>query len=211
MPERDLPRVAVGQPARLTSAYDDSVWSAGTIARVAPVVDPTSGIFRVTIEISPDQRSLRPGQFVTIDLEVDRRRDVLTVPKRALVYEDGAPVLYVVGTPDPVDADDEDADDEDARGEGSWPPSWWPFGAEAPAEDTTDDDDDDDDDDDPVRVAERTAVRLGLIDDQYAQVLEGIDAGAEVVVVGQTHLRDGARVRTPRSDDGEVDATPEPE
>ena len=198
MPERDLPRVAVGQPAKLTSAYDDSRSSEGTIARVAPVVDPSSGTFRVTIEVDPEQTALRPGQFVTIDLEVDRRRDVLTVPKRAIVYEDGAPVVYVVGPPDAEDEGDE-ADGEEAEA-GWWPPSWL----------AGDDDDDEPEeaevDDGPALVARRTPVRLGLVDEHSAEILAGLEAGAEVIVLGQAHLRDGARVRPPRTDDEDVAA-----
>ncbi|NCG21454.1 MAG: efflux RND transporter periplasmic adaptor subunit [Rhodobacterales bacterium] len=68
MPERDLNLVAVGQPATLTSAYDETRQATGTVQRIAPVIDPTSGTFRVTIEVDPEQEVLRPGQFVTVDL-----------------------------------------------------------------------------------------------------------------------------------------------
>ncbi|MFT4628764.1 MAG: membrane fusion protein (multidrug efflux system) [Myxococcota bacterium] len=199
MPERDLPRVRAGQTARLTSAYDDEVWTSGVVDRVAPVVDPTSGTFRVTISVEAGQRTLRPGQFVTIDLEVGRERDVLTVPKRALVYEDGAPVVFVVGAPDPEEEDPEDGGDEEGDEAGGWwPPAWWPFGGEDAEEEAEDADADAAEEE--VLVARRQSVRLGLIDDESAQVLEGVEDGASVIVVGQAHLRDGARVRHPRTD-----------
>jgi len=44
-------------------------------------------------------------------------------------------------------------------------------------------------------VAERRVVSLGLVDDDWAEVQEGVDPGDSVVTVGQSHLRDGARIR----------------
>jgi multidrug efflux pump subunit AcrA (membrane-fusion protein) len=46
-------------------------------------------------------------------------------------------------------------------------------------------------------VARRTPVVLGLVDQELAEIKEGLAAGDPVVVVGQSNLRDGAPVRTP--------------
>jgi membrane fusion protein (multidrug efflux system) len=190
MPERDLKRVAIGQSATLTSAYDDESFAKGQVTRVAPVIDAASGTFRVTIQLEGVDPMLRPGQFVTVDLEVARRRDVLVVPKRALVYEDGIPVVYRY-IPQPEGAEDEDEKSEwgDDDGEG-----WYARIAAMFADE--DEDEDEDEDDDPDRhVAERVAVKLGLVDDHFAEVLQGVEEGDQLIVVGQSHLRDGARVR----------------
>jgi hypothetical protein len=45
-------------------------------------------------------------------------------------------------------------------------------------------------------MAERVVLTLGLVDDLSAEVTEGLELGDEVVVLGQSHLRDGARIRT---------------
>ena len=47
----------------------------------------------------------------------------------------------------------------------------------------------------PKLVAERLYVELGLVDEDWAQVAEGVTKGDTVIVVGQSHLRDGGRVR----------------
>ena len=60
-------------------------------------------------------------------------------------------------------------------------------------------------DDGPILVARRTPVGLGLVDERSAEILSGIEAGADVIVLGQAHLRDGARVRPPRPGDEDED------
>jgi multidrug efflux pump subunit AcrA (membrane-fusion protein) len=55
---------------------------------------------------------------------------------------------------------------------------------------------DEEEDEGPHRVAARTGVKIGLADDAGAEILEGLKEGEEVITVGQSHLRDGARVRT---------------
>jgi membrane fusion protein (multidrug efflux system) len=186
LPERDLGRVEVGQPARLTSAYDDTHWASGHVVRIAPVVDPQSGTFRVTVGLD-ELGELRPGQFVSIRLEVDRHEDVLVVPKDAVVWEDGTPVVYrVVPWKDEAPAEGETK----AATGGGWF-AWWPFGG-------ADEDDEDDakpEDSGPKLAAARTSIALGLVDDQRAEITEGVAMGDSVITVGQSHLRDGARVR----------------
>lgn len=187
LPERDLKRVGVGQTATLTSAYDNDSFANGLVTRIAPVIDSTSGTFRVSIQLEGTDHVLRPGQFVTVDLEVDRRRDVLVVPKKALVYEDGIPVVYRF-IPMPEGAEEEE------EAEWDWDPdeSWYDRIAGLFSEDEEEEVKEEDLD---PHVAERVAVNLGLVDDNFAEILEGVELGDQLIVVGQSHLRDGARVR----------------
>jgi len=171
LPERDLGRLAVGQPARLVSAYDEEVWSTGTVQRISPVVDANSGTFRVTLGVDPHTGGLRPGQFVQVRIEVDRHEDVLVVPKQALLYEDGAPVVYVVG-PAPPPEPDEDAEEEEEEEE-----------------------------EEAKLAGLRTPVKLGLVDDAFAEITEGLSAGDQVIVIGHSHLRDGGIVRVAGAED----------
>jgi membrane fusion protein (multidrug efflux system) len=158
LPERDVARVQVGQPVLLESAYDPDLVGKGIVTRVSPVIDATTGTFRATIELQ--EGALRPGQFVNAHIEVDRHRDVLTVPRDALVWEDGKPVVFVM-VPAPEDETDDGASDGG----------------------------------DPGFVAARTSIQIGLLDENAAEVLDGVESGAEVVVVGQSNLKDGARIR----------------
>ena len=193
LPERELGRVEAGQGVRLVSAYDSEVGARGLVDRVAPVVDAASGTFRVTIAVEPGQTALRPGQFVSVVVEVGRNDDVLVVPKQAVVYEDGVPVVYtVVDAPEPEEDDAEGEGEADADAAGG---SWWPFGGSEEAEEAEGDDEADAEEEGPKLVAERHVVKLGLIDDELGEIQTGVDEGDQVVTVGQSHLRDGARVR----------------
>lgn len=183
LPERDLARVHVGQSVRLVSAYDPSLTTTGRVERVAPVVDSGTGTFRVTISVPVDQAALRPGQFVSVGIEVERHDDVLVIPRSAIVYEDGAPVVFRVvdapPEPPPAEGDVVDAD----------------VAEPAPAEQANAADDEADAG--PKLVAERVPVTLGIVDAEHAEILGGLDADDLVVVVGQANLRDGAVVRLP--------------
>jgi hypothetical protein len=104
---------------------------------------------------------------------VDRHDNVLVIPREAVVYEDGSPVAYrMIDKPIEPDTGDEEAeDDEDA--------------------------DSDTEDTGPKFVAERVVITLGLMDNTWAEISEGIALDDEVVVVGQSNLRDSAPIRTP--------------
>lgn len=187
-PERELGRVHPGQPVRLASAYDTEQGTTGIVQRVSPVVDSNTGTFRVTVSVNPGQNVLRPGQFVTVTVEVGRHEEVPVVPKKAVVYEDGVAVVYRV-----VDAPEPEEGEEDDEGDGEEGGSWWPFGGDEEEDDEGEGEAEESEG--PKLVAERRVVTLGLVDDDWAEVMEGVGPDDTVVTVGQSHLRDGARVR----------------
>lgn len=186
LPERDLGKITVGQPVRLLSAYDPEHTARGEVARIAPVVDAGSGTFRVTVTIHSGS-TLRPGQFVSVRLQVDEHKDVLVVPKVAVVWEDGAPVVYKAAP-----ATDKEIKDEEEPAEGFrfQLPAWMFGGKEAPSKAISAGDSG------PHLVAARTRVELSLVDDQWAEIKSGLVLGDEVIVVGQSNLRDGAAIRS---------------
>ena len=96
IPGGELPNISVGQPARITTDLlpDDNF--PGRIIRISPVVDPNSGTFRVTLAIDDADERLRPGMFVTTRIVTATHEEALLVPKRAVVYDDGHPHVFVV-------------------------------------------------------------------------------------------------------------------
>lgn len=183
LPEQDLGRVKIGQVATLRSAYNAEQQSTSRVVRVAPVVDSTSGTFEVLLELDPKQQVLKPGQYVRISLVVDRREGVLVVPREAVRYENGRAIAWTVVDAPPEEAADKASDDEAAaEAEGEDPSE------EEPAEQDTG----------PARIAKRTPIEVGLVDESRAEVLKGLSVGDEVVTIGHASLRDGARVRLPR-------------
>ena len=96
IPGGELRNISVGQLARITTNLMPDVNFPGRIIRISPVVDPNSGTFRVTLAIDDDAGSLRPGMFVTTQIVTATHEQALLMPKRAIVYDDGHPHVFVV-------------------------------------------------------------------------------------------------------------------
>lgn len=72
VPERDLPKVAVGQPCRLALATGGDAL-AGTVTDISPVIDPANETAIVRIEFAPGKVVARVGGSVVVSfLKVEK-------------------------------------------------------------------------------------------------------------------------------------------
>jgi len=141
IPEKYIGSLRVGQPAFLTTPSMGDARIKGTVLRVSPVVDSQSGTVKVTVDLKGSS-GLRPGMFAEVQLVLDRHEGVVVIEKRAIVYDDELPHVFVV-----VDG-----------------------------------------------KVERRRIELGYQDETRAEVLTGVKAEEEIVVVGQSALKDGSAV-----------------
>lgn len=96
VPEKNIHEVRAGSPVRVTSgAYPDGIFQ-GRVERVAPVADPNSGTFKVTVALDNPDHLLKPGMFLSASVVLDTRPDALVIPKKSLVYEQESPMVFVV-------------------------------------------------------------------------------------------------------------------
>ena len=95
VPERDLARLSIGQPAILQVEAFPGEQFQGRVLRISPVVDAATGTIRVTLEVNRQGR-LSPGMFAGVRLVTDVRDDALIMPKRALSLESLADSVFVV-------------------------------------------------------------------------------------------------------------------
>jgi len=194
LPERELPKVQVGQVATLRASYDDTQTATAKVMRVAPVVDSNTGTFEVVMVLDADQTVLKPGQFVKISLEVAEHKDVVVMPRNALIYEEGAPVAYVmVETEETVQPQEVEESKTARRGGGRRGPG---FGGGFRSGSRNVGDPFASVDSGPKYVAERRALDVGLIDTTTVEIEGGLEEGEQLITVGQSNLRDGSRVRT---------------
>ena len=100
VPESDLPGLAQGQHAEVTTDVLPSTDFEAAVERIAPVVDPQSGTAKVTVRIESSEH-LRPGMFVNVRITTGRRDDALLLPKRAIVYAGDATTVYRVDGEEP--------------------------------------------------------------------------------------------------------------
>lgn len=86
LPEKVLPKLKQGLEARVTSEALGKDAITGRIERISPVVDSNTGTVKVTVAVD-DTRILRPGMYVDVSVVLDKRNDIIVLPKRALVYD----------------------------------------------------------------------------------------------------------------------------
>ncbi len=95
VPEKDFPRIRVGQPAHLrVEAFPGQRFTAG-VARLRPTVDAATGTFTVTLEVD-GQGALRPGMFASVYLQTETHDDALVIPRAALVLDSLGDTVYIV-------------------------------------------------------------------------------------------------------------------
>ncbi len=141
VPEKELPNVRVGQPARLElDAFPNTSFEADVL-RISPTIDAATGTMKVTLEVN-GRGELRPGLFASVYLETARHENALVIPRTALVMDSIGDTVYV------VDGD----------------------------------------------TAARREIRIGFREADDIEVLEGLEEGDRVVVLGQESLSDGTPV-----------------
>lgn len=96
VPERELAVLRNG--LKVSMAVD--AWPGrafeGEVIRISPVVDPATGTFRVTAQISDREGMLKPGLFGRLEVLYDLRENVPVIPRSAVVTEDERSHVFVV-------------------------------------------------------------------------------------------------------------------
>jgi len=96
VPGRDMRYIKKGQAAQITTDFLPGDSFVGHVERISPVVDPGSGTFKVTLELNSSASRLRPGMFITAHIVTSTHEKAILVPKKAIVYDDGFPHIFVV-------------------------------------------------------------------------------------------------------------------
>ena len=95
LPEKDLPRLSLDQPAYLTVEAFPGERFPARVLRISPVIDAATGTVKVTLEVE-GRGLLRPGMFASVYVQTDLHDDAVVIPKQALVLESVADTVYVV-------------------------------------------------------------------------------------------------------------------
>ena len=96
VPEREYRRIDAGQDAAIhIDALTGSQFDA-KVSRVSPVIDPATGTFKITIEVSDPSRRLKPGMFGRISIVYDRHANAMHIPRSAIIEEAGQSAVYVI-------------------------------------------------------------------------------------------------------------------
>jgi membrane fusion protein (multidrug efflux system) len=142
VPEREYRRIEPGQKAIIEVDALSGASFEAVVVRISPIVDPETGTFKISIEVSDGSRRLKPGMFGRIGIVFDMRANALQIPRSAIVENAGQSSVFVVS--------------ED--------------------------------------VVERRLISTGYAESGRIEVLRGLDDIDEIVVVGQTSLKDGSKI-----------------
>ena len=94
VPAKEFRNIRTDQPVELSLDSSEDLLT-GTITLVSPIIDPTSGTIKVTVEITDYPKTTRPGDFAEVRIVTDRHSDAVLVPKTAVITDKGDRVVYV--------------------------------------------------------------------------------------------------------------------
>lgn len=96
VPERQVGKLRDGQRAAINvDALGEAEFS-GRVDRISPVVDPSTGTIKVTVEVHDASRSLKPGMFARINIVHNVHAGALLAPRDAIMEEDDESTVFVV-------------------------------------------------------------------------------------------------------------------
>ncbi|MGH8195112.1 MAG: efflux RND transporter periplasmic adaptor subunit [Woeseiaceae bacterium] len=142
VPEREYRHMEAGQTATIEVDALQATKFEALVARISPVIDPATGTFKVTIEVTDPTRRLRPGMFGRVDIVYDNHSNALQIPRSAIVDDAGDSTVFVV----------------------------------------------------EENSAHRRTVQTGYISNGQIEVLDGLEDTDQIVLVGQSGLKEGTKV-----------------
>ena len=96
VPERNISRLAIGNPANvIVDAVPDREFE-GVVARIAPVLDAATRSALIEIDIPNREMILKAEMFARISLDLGSLREATLIPRDGLVYRGQDPGVYIV-------------------------------------------------------------------------------------------------------------------
>jgi HlyD family secretion protein len=94
--EMDVDRVRTGQPVQVEVDALPGRKFQGTVQKILPTADPKSRQFTARIAVPNRAGDLRPGMFARGSIEVARHRNVVIIPKDALISNGTGQAVYIL-------------------------------------------------------------------------------------------------------------------
>lgn len=93
--EKDLGRIRVGQPVKVTvPAYPDSPYT-GRVTLISSLVDPETRTVQVRTEVPNRDGRLKPDMFANVEIVTAVHRTAISVPLSAVLEDGGRSVVFV--------------------------------------------------------------------------------------------------------------------
>jgi RND family efflux transporter MFP subunit len=96
IPERELTKLSVGNPARVTVDAIAEGEFRGEVVRISPLLDPQTRTGEVEIQIANPDNVLKAQMFARAMLDLPSVRTALLVPRQGIVYRGDRAGVYLV-------------------------------------------------------------------------------------------------------------------
>jgi membrane fusion protein (multidrug efflux system) len=96
VPEREYRNIKEGQLVGIEVDALPGQPIVASVTRVGPIVDPATGTFKITIEITDPEKRIKPGMFGRVAIVYDKHENALQVPRSAILDEDEQTSVFVV-------------------------------------------------------------------------------------------------------------------
>lgn len=93
--DREYFRLKTDQKTTITSSAFSGITFTGRVVRIAPLLKETSRQARVEIEIQNPEELLKPGMFISTQIEFARREEITVIPLSALVNRNGRQGIFL--------------------------------------------------------------------------------------------------------------------
>ena len=103
VPEREFNKLSANQPALIYLDALQGTQFVGEVARISPTIDPNTGTFKATIEVTDETNQLKPGMFGRFNIVYDQHTNVVLLPRSAIVDDDRTLAVFVVDEEDGKD------------------------------------------------------------------------------------------------------------
>jgi RND family efflux transporter MFP subunit len=94
VPSKEFKKLKPDQPVQLLLDSNQARLE-GRIKLVSPIIDPSSGTIKVTIEIPEYPFDTRPGDFAEVSIVTEKRFGSKLIPKNAVFTDRGDQIVYV--------------------------------------------------------------------------------------------------------------------
>lgn len=167
LPQQDLARIKVGQSISLNTDIYPALSFAGKISAVDPIVNIDTRNVQIRATLKNPEHKLLPGMFARVAVEVGQPQQYLTLPQTAITYNPYGETVFVVTTPDQLDAADKTPAEKAAVSKTNGT---------------------------PAQVVKQVFVTTGPKRGDQVSILKGISTGDQIVTSGQLKLKNGTPI-----------------
>ena len=96
VPTSDAIKLETGMSAEvLTEVLQGAVFN-GDVKLINPRIDTQTGTVKTTVEVFDDSLRLKPGMFVEVRIAIGAKENVLTIPRKAILYKQNKTYVFVM-------------------------------------------------------------------------------------------------------------------